>query len=306
MWETALLIAAIITLTSVLPFPPRSHPEPWASAESPSDPARELEVLGAAYPGIGMECSFDSVMHDWRIRISAGEVITELYWAEGRYLSADLLAKKDRYRRLFFHIPEKVTDPASFTQQQIERIRNFGSSENRKSAPVLPTSFFEAIYDTSSRESTERHIVKTNFLGRRVNVHERIVVPLRRVDERIRAIAKADRSAKDFMESIGSMGGYSWRPIRDTAGFSFHSMGLALDILPQGWENRIIYWNWEKNKGNKDWMLISLAERWMPPEHVIDIFESEGFVWGGKWAVWDNMHFEYRPELILGRGITMP
>ena len=24
---------------------------------------------------------------------------------------------------------------------------------------------------------------------------------------------------------------------------------------------------------------------------------SEGFIWGGYWAIWDNMHFEYHPEL---------
>ena len=32
---------------------------------------------------------------------------------------------------------------------------------------------------------------------------------------------------------------------------------------------------------------------------IQEIFEEEGFVWGGKWHLWDNMHFEYRPELIL-------
>ncbi|NUM57423.1 MAG: M15 family metallopeptidase, partial [Bdellovibrionaceae bacterium] len=26
-------------------------------------------------------------------------------------------------------------------------------------------------------------------------------------------------------------------------------------------------------------------------------FESEGFIWGGKWNHYDTMHFEYRPEL---------
>ncbi|HQN03589.1 MAG TPA: M15 family metallopeptidase, partial [Rectinema sp.] len=59
-------------------------------------------------------------------------------------------------------------------------------------------------------------------------------------------------------------------------------------------------------KGNEDWMLIPLSERWMPPKRVIDIFEKEGFIWGGKWTVWDNMHFEYRPELILGRELVKP
>jgi hypothetical protein len=32
---------------------------------------------------------------------------------------------------------------------------------------------------------------------------------------------------------------------------------------------------------------------------VIRIFEEEGFIWGGKWAMYDTMHFEYHPELLL-------
>jgi len=45
-------------------------------------------------------------------------------------------------------------------------------------------------------------------------------------------------------------------------------------------------------------MLIPLDRRWIPPAPVIAAFEEEGFIWGGKWLLWDNMHFEYRPELM--------
>ncbi|MBQ5781449.1 MAG: M15 family metallopeptidase, partial [Spirochaetaceae bacterium] len=45
--------------------------------------------------------------------------------------------------------------------------------------------------------------------------------------------------------------------------------------------------------------LTPLSQRWMPPQKVIEIFEEQGFIWGGKWGIWDNMHFEYRPELII-------
>ena len=44
-------------------------------------------------------------------------------------------------------------------------------------------------------------------------------------------------------------------------------------------------------------MLVPLENRWKPPEMVIKAFEQEGFIWGGKWPLYDNMHFEYRPEL---------
>jgi len=53
-------------------------------------------------------------------------------------------------------------------------------------------------------------------------------------------------------------------------------------------------------------MFIPLKNRWMPPDAVIACFEREGFVWGGKWTVWDNMHFEYRPELLAARDLPLP
>src|SRR5690242_16362928 len=30
-------------------------------------------------------------------------------------------------------------------------------------------------------------------------------------------------------------------------------------------------------------------------------FEQHGFIWGGRWAHYDTMHFEYRPELLGGQ-----
>ena len=34
------------------------------------------------------------------------------------------------------------------------------------------------------------------------------------------------------------------------------------------------------------------------PQKIVDAFEAEGFVWGGRWYHYDTMHFEYRPELL--------
>jgi hypothetical protein len=35
---------------------------------------------------------------------------------------------------------------------------------------------------------------------------------------------------------------------------------------------------------------------------IVKIFEKYGFIWGGKWFVFDNMHFEYRPEILILSG----
>jgi hypothetical protein len=69
-----------------------------------------------------------------------------------------------------------------------------------------------------------------------------------------------------------------------------------VDIQPKKLGNKAIYWQWERDR-NENWMLVPLDRRWQPPEGVIRIFEDEGFTWGGKWALYDAMHFEFRPEL---------
>ena len=35
------------------------------------------------------------------------------------------------------------------------------------------------------------------------------------------------------------------------------------------------------------------------PKELIEAFENNNFVWGGKWGHFDILHFEYRPEIII-------
>jgi hypothetical protein len=48
---------------------------------------------------------------------------------------------------------------------------------------------------------------------------------------------------------------------------------------------------------------VPYSGRLHPPEEVIKVFESFGFLWGGKWTTYDTIHFEYRPEILLMSGI---
>ena len=82
---------------------------------------------------------------------------------------------------------------------------------------------------------------------------------------------------------------------RDMVHFRHIEEGMDLPVDLKG---KAIFWSWTKDV-DPNWMLTPLSKRWMPPQTVIDIFEDEGFIWGGKWGIWDNMHFEYHPELIL-------
>ncbi|ADN02098.1 M15 family metallopeptidase [Spirochaeta thermophila] len=282
------------------PFLVTSSPPP----EEPTPPPfPELSVLRNAYPDLTFDPVYDHEQGDWRLVVSAGGRTGVFYRAGGRFLPPDRVGDQDRYRMLIYRYAEQIPDPGRFTEEDIERIVRFASPENRSSGRVTPTFFFDLVYDSASMEQVERHIVQVSFLGKKVKVHERIVEPLARIEAALLRLAEEDPETAGFIHTLEVVEGYSWRTIRDTSGRSFHSMGIALDLLPAGWQRKTLYWYWERNKGNDRWMLIPLSERWMPPLKVIEVFEAHGFIWGGKWPVWDNMHFEYRPELIEGRSL---
>jgi len=68
--------------------------------------------------------------------------------------------------------------------------------------------------------------------------------------------------------------------------------------VPRSYRGRAVYWRWSRALDRAGWFRIPVAERWSPPASVVRAFERHGFVWGGKWARFDAMHFEYRPEII--------
>lgn len=265
----------------------------------------ELRILEKAYPDIVFEKEFDKEKNDWKIILQIPGVKENkiLYWSEGRMLPEAELKNTEKYWSILYSYPKKLLDPADMTEEQKEKLKNFSSRGNRRNGAGTPMFFFDAVYDSSSRAKLEPHIRRTTFLGKPVNVHERIVEPLSRVEQKIKVSAAADAEVKEFTDGIKSADGYLWRIIDGTNRKSFHSLGIAVDILPKRLGGKEIFWSWARDKNPKGWMLTPLSKRWMPPQSVIEIFESEGFVWGGKWGIWDNMHFEYHPELILFNGL---
>ncbi|MDD2481409.1 MAG: M15 family metallopeptidase [Lutispora sp.] len=83
-------------------------------------------------------------------------------------------------------------------------------------------------------------------------------------------------------------GTYNYRYISDTNRLSPHAFGIAIDLAR---DNRD-YWKWASREEGQN----RLASY---PEELVDIFERNNFIWGGKWGHFDILHFEYRPEIIL-------
>lgn len=83
-------------------------------------------------------------------------------------------------------------------------------------------------------------------------------------------------------------GTFNYRMIADTGLLSPHSFGIAIDLAADKGD----YWMWaSKTQGQKRLNIY--------PREIVEVFEKNNFIWGGKWSRFDILHYEYRPEVIL-------
>ncbi|HHU36069.1 MAG TPA: M15 family metallopeptidase [Treponema sp.] len=265
------------------------------AARSPENPHIVLRAFLIAYPEKVTDIDYDFDVGDWYMTVRG----TRLYWAQGR-----LLRKEDRgnfvsWRPYVDYLyPEKVPNPAQFTPEILAQINSHVFDIRDGNSPSYNLAFYDLLYDGATRRSVEANITRVDYLGLRVSVHRDILPQLLRVEKKILDLAEENSEVRRFVDTIGTTEGYNWREVEHRPVRSNHSWGIAVDILPVKWGKKNIYWYWLSH-WNKKWMLISPDRRWAPPDEVIEIFESEGFIWGGKWLLWDTMHFEYRPELLV-------
>lgn len=143
---------------------------------------------------------------------------------------------------------------------------------------------FMATYG-ATRNEVSRHLVKVRFFGLRYPFHELAAPALERVVARLEPQVKANPSLLPFLRNIG--GTWSWRRIARSKSLSAHAWGIAIDLNVE----RAHYWRWRRRGEPLVW-------RNRIPQAIVDAFEAEGFIWGGRWQHFDTMHFEYRPELL--------
>jgi len=109
---------------------------------------------------------------------------------------------------------------------------------------------------------------------------------LTRVWARLAPQAAAHPEWRHVLRPFG--GTLCWRNIAATTRLSVHSFGAAIDL-----NEALAYWLTDPHPETVPARVLAF------PAEIVAAFEAEGFIWGGKWAAFDLMHFEYRPELIL-------
>lgn len=174
---------------------------------------------------------------------------------------------------LAFKIPKQYEDAG--------RIRNDG--------------LFKQLYGKSAQE-VKNNLVLVNWQpsGKKIqfNKQNNASVQLEKVGNEI---AKHPELKSYVATSLGS---FNWRYIAGTKRLSNHSFGIAVDFkLPK---NLHKYWRWD-GCTTEDKVCPYPKQLIADPKmnDVVKIFEKHGFIWGGKWASYDSVHFEYRPELVI-------
>jgi hypothetical protein len=164
--------------------------------------------------------------------------------------------------------------------------------------------FIEDLLQIHNRKEADSQVKPVTLFGKSASVHSDIVKLLSLVEQRIKETAKTDPKVQLWINNIGEVHGWNWRNVAGSANLSKHSYGIAIDILPKSLDGKETYWQWAAQKG-KDWWNVPYEDRYHPPEAVIKAFEAYGFIWGGKWTIFDTMHFEYRPETFILSGLEL-
>ena len=257
-----------------------------------------LEVLNAFRAGYPLKTGEIALTpNGWTIAIGG----SFFHWDGGRLLSEDYLSASERFTAHPFcrypeHLPE-LKPPTSEQKRSIEaRI-----THREENPPTRNPGIYNAIWRISDENSAWNQAKTTFFLGKRLLIHRDLLDELAAIEEELLFYAGGDLALGVYIQSLGQVEGYSWRPIAGTASLSYHSYGTAIDFLPKSYAGKQTYWRWARDR-YPQWYVLPYEMRLMPPESFVTAFEKRGFIWGGKWFYFDTMHFEYRPEILILNG----
>jgi len=157
---------------------------------------------------------------------------------------------------------------------------------------VRNRAFFDKMYGDCKAGQVTPRLVPVIWLPRTWG-HHVMITTVNGVDRQLatvsRELEELPPEDKKFLFPVGT---YACRSVADTAQTSMHAWGAAIDINSKFGD----YWLWH---GGRAPQLPAYVNR-IPPE-IVQVFERNGFIWGGRWAHFDTMHFEYRPELLRVR-----
>ncbi len=185
---------------------------------------------------------------------------------------------------------EKLSNPD--LQDMLEQIYPLSPITNVMEENFDPgrSRVYELLKETygSSKQSIEGNLKNVNwgYGSCQFNGNNNAALSLYSVMKELVTLSQRNNQIKNCV--FPCSGTFNYRIIAGTNQLSPHSFGIAIDLAV----SKKDYWKWSsKSDGNKRLSTY-------PPE-IVETFERNNFIWGGKWGHFDIMHFEYRPEIIM-------
>lgn len=235
-------------------------------------------VLLAAYRGYIDSISGNTI--HWKDK-------TKMPLSSGRYKGVNIskLSNKEFEEYLDNCDPEMMVCPDyPYLEPVTAPVKNHDPGRARNIA------FLKKVYG-ENEAAVRKHLKKVNWLSKNVNKvimvngENGAAASLQKISDEL------DKLPKKFMKYLNNPAGtFIWRQVAGTKRLSAHSFGIAIDINV----NQSHYWrNSKPDKSGLYKFKNSI------PFEIVEIFERNGWVWGGRWYHYDTMHFEYRPEVIV-------
>lgn len=250
-----------------------------------------MKALAAAYPDRVGQAAYRN--GDWAVPVRG----VWYYYAEGRILPEELRDRAAEYDpQPFYNYPENLPPWREPGPEEAARFRD-QAKQRTEHPPKRSQHFYDALWRAHTRAESYERLKTIHFLGKKILIHYAIMEELALVEERLLAEAKTNAQLRQWINGLNTVDTWNWRSIAATESRSYHAYGVALDLLPKT-RKLETYWLWTA-RTKSDWWNVSYERRLHPPEAAVKAFEAYGFIWGGKWAFYDTMHFEYRPEILI-------
>jgi D-alanyl-D-alanine carboxypeptidase len=237
-------------------------------------------ILGlAADRAAAQQRALDDLIHAYPAEL-AGYTATDLIWRDGTRMSlaagddssfAAMLRNGSILAQLSMPYPRGIATDGLGADDDAGRIRN--------------RAFFDKMYGDCTRGEVAPHLVPVIWLPHHWG-HTLRVTAINGVASALAAVsAELDNQPDSLTRYLYPPGGtYNCRSVADAGQASMHGWGAAIDINVAHSD----YWLWH-HEG---------APPRPIPAIIVETFARHGFIWGGNWAHYDTMHFEYRPELL--------
>lgn len=210
----------------------------------------------------------------------AGHDGAAIFWKDGASTPAGAADDTRSYE-------EKLRRPTLFNQMEMAYPTGplaKPPGPNEDPGRFRNVAFFDKMYGDCAKGEVEKRLVRVPWLPKSGGGYVK-ATPVNGVADKLKAVSEALDALPAELKKYAypSAGTFNCRVVKDTGARSAHAWGVAIDLNTRLSD----YWLWSKGA----------YKNRIPPE-IVAIFEKHGFIWGGKWAHFDTMHFEYRPELL--------